>query len=355
MSRRVKTQNIISIIFLSLVALLALSFCIVLLLRNAALKKEEEAVQSELDALNEEGYYTTTETQVMIDAAKDEAQEAGKESVLDDMQTQLESGTSAISTIRSVFTDQLVVADSGRYFFFPITDEIEHHGFGTEDFTFNDDGFLEYTGEDSSVEILNGIDVSKFQGEIDWESVAASGIDFAIIRAGVRGSTEGKILEDDTFQYNIENAIANGIEVGVYFYSQAITDAEAEEEAQFVLDLIEPYEITYPVVIDIESADSSSARTYEQTQSQYTSGAKKFCELVEGAGYEAMIYGNVKSFTLLMDLTLLTDYDTWIAYYGTPLYYPYEFGIWQYSSSGSVDGIEGEVDLNIAIKNYAAD
>ena len=355
MNRRAKTQSIISIIFLSLVALLALSFCIVLLLRNASLKREEEAVQSELDALNEEGYYTTTEAQVLIDAAKTEAEENGKESILDVMQSKLENGDSAISTIRSVFTDQLVVADNGRYYFFPITDEIEHHSFGAEDFTINDDGFIEYTGDDSSVVIYNGIDVSRFQGEIDWEQVADAGIDYAIIRVGLRGSTEGKLLEDDNFVYNIENAIANGIDVGVYFYSQAITDEEALEEAQFVLDLIEPYDLAYPVVLDVESADSTSARTNGLSQDQYTSIAKLFCETVEGAGYKAVIYGNVKSFTLLLNANELTSYDTWIAYYGTPLYYPYEFGMWQYSSSGTVAGIDGDVDLNISVVDYSAE
>lgn len=353
MNRKAKTQSIISIIFLSLVALMALSFCIVLLLRNANLRKEEEAMQSELEALNEEGYYTTSETQILIDAAKNEAEETGKESILELMQSKLENGDSTISTIRSVFTDQLVVADDGRYYFFPITDEIEHHAFGSEDFAINDDGFLEYTGEDTSLQFYKGIDVSRFQGEIDWEQVADYGIDFAIIRVGLRGSTEGKLLEDDTFEYNIENAIANGINVGVYFYSQAVSEEEAQEEAQFVLDLIEPYDITYPVVLDIESADSTSARTNELNQSQYTAIAQTFCSTVEGAGYEAVIYGNVKSFTLLLDAKQLSDYDTWIAYYGTPLYYPYKFGMWQYSSTGSIPGIDGDVDLNISIIDYA--
>ena len=146
MNRKAKTQSIISIIFLSLVALMALSFCIVLLLRNANLRKEEEAMQSELEALNEEGYYTTSETQILIDAAKNEAEETGKESILELMQSKLENGDSTISTIRSVFTDQLVVADNGRYYFFPITDEIEHHAFGSEDFAIND--YADDTGDD---------------------------------------------------------------------------------------------------------------------------------------------------------------------------------------------------------------
>ena len=349
------THNIVSIIFLSLVALMGLSLSIVLLIKNASLQRQEDAVQSELDALNAEGYYTEAEAKELVEEVKLETEENTKNSIRAMIQEKLENGEGATSAIRSLFPDQIVVASSGRYYFFPITDEIEHHSFGAEDFTINDDGFIEYTGEDSSVVIYNGIDVSRFQGEIDWEQVADAGIDYAIIRVGLRGSTEGKLLEDDNFEYNIENAIANGIDVGVYFYSQAITDEEALEEAQFVLDLIEPYDLAYPVVLDVESADSTSARTNGLSQDQYTSIAKLFCETVEGAGYKAVIYGNVKSFTLLLNAKELTSYDTWIAYYGKPLYYPYEFGMWQYSSSGTVAGIDGDVDLNISVVDYSAE
>lgn len=346
------TQNIISIIFLSLVALMALTFSIVLLIRNANLQRQEDAIRSELDALNQEGYYTETEATKLVQDAKEVAAEETRNSIKAMIQQKLENGDGATSTIRSLFPDQIVVASSGRYYFFPITDDIEHHGFGDEDFEIGDDGFLQYVGDDSTVEIKNGIDVSRFQGEINWEKVKASGIDFAIIRAGLRGTTEGKLLTDDFFEDNIEGATENGIDVGVYFYSQAVNKEEAEEEVQLILDLIEPYKVTYPVVIDIESAESDSARTANLTTDDYELVVKTFCDMVSNAGYTPMIYGNVKSFTLLMDAIDVDDYDIWIAYYGTPLYYPYHFNIWQYTSSGKVDGIDGDVDLNICITDY---
>ncbi len=346
------THNIVSIIFLSLVALLALSFSIMLLIKNASLKREEEAVKSELDALNSEGYYTTTEAERLVETAKHEAEIETTNSIKEMIQSKLEAGEGTTSTIRSLFPDQIVVASSGRYYFFPILDSIEHHGFTEGDFEVGDDGFLEYVGEDSSIHVKKGIDVSRFQGKIDWEKVAAAGIDFAFIRVGLRGTTEGKILVDDYFETNIKGATENGIDVGVYFYSQALNEAEALDEIQLVLDSIEPYDVKYPVVIDVESADSDNARTVDMTSDQYETVVKTFCDTVRSAGYIPMVYGNVKSFTLLMDAKDVDDYGIWIAYYGTPLYYPYHFDVWQFTSSGRVDGIDGSVDLDICITDY---
>ena len=123
----------------------------------------------------------------------------------------------------------------------------------------------------------------------------------------------------------LKGATENGIDVGVYFYSQALNEDEAKEEVQLILDLIEPYKITYPVVIDVESAESDSARTVNLSTDDYELVVKTFCDMVSKAGYKPMIYGNVKSFTLLMDAIDVDNYDIWIAYYGTPLYYPYHF------------------------------
>lgn len=349
------THNIISIIFLCLVALMALIFSIVLLIKNATLQREGDAIKSELEALNAEGYYTTAETEKLVETASNEAAEKAKNSLRKMIQDKLESGEGTTSAIRALFPDQMVVAGAGRYYFFPITDKIEHHGFADDDFEMGDDGFLKYVGDDSTVVTRKGIDVSRFQGTIDWEKVADSGIEFAIIRAGLRGTTEGKLLEDELFKDNAEGAIKNGIDIGVYFYSQAINEEEAREEVQMLLDIIEPYKITYPVVVDIESAESENARTATLSTDSYEAVANTFCEMVKNAGYKPMIYGNVKSYTLLMDAEDVDDYDIWIAYYGTPLYYPYHFDMWQFTSSGSVPGIEGSVDLNICLTDYTSD
>lgn len=346
------THNVISIIFLSLVALMGLSLSIVLLIKNASLQREEDAVQSELDSLNAEGYYTKAEAEKLVESVRIETEEKTKNSIRAMIQQKLENGDGTTSAIRALFPDQMVVASGGRYYFFPITDEIEHHSFGPDDFEESEDGFLTYVGNDPSVKIRNGVDVSRFQGSIDWKAVSEAGIDFAIVRAGLRGTTEGKMLVDDYFEDNVEGAIKNGIDVGVYFYSQALDEVEAAEEVQMILDLIEPYDITFPVVIDVESAESDTARTAKMSSDEYEVVVKTFCDTVKNAGYTPMIYGNVKSFTLLMDAVDVDDYDIWIAYYGLPLYYPYHFDIWQYTSTGHVDGIVGDVDLNICITDY---
>lgn len=346
------TKNIISLIFLSIVAIAALCFCVVLLMQNAKLEKDAEDVKLELQAINDAGYYTIDETNRMVEDAKVQAGIEATNSIKNMIQSKLEAGDGTTATIRALFPDQIVVASDGRYFFFPISDKIEHHRFAEDDFEFGEDGFLTYVGDDSSVLIKKGIDVSRFQGKIKWNKVKEAGIDFAFIRVGLRGTSEGKMLVDDTFEYNIKNAIDNDIDVGIYFYSQALNEEEAKEEVQLVLDNIEPYKITYPVVIDIESADSETARTKNMTSDEYEVVAKTFCDMIKSAGYKPMIYGNVKSFTLLMDAVDVDDYGIWIAYYGIPLYYPYHFDVWQFTSKGRVDGIDGDVDLDICITEY---
>ena len=331
---------------------MALSLSIVLLIKNANLKMREDAVRSELDSLNAEGYYTQAEAQKLIEEVKSETEKNTLEGIKTMVKEMLENGDSPIAAIRALFLDQLVVANSGRYYFFPISDDIDHHGFSEDDFEYDEKGFLYYAGDDASVNVKTGVDVSRFQGKIDWKSVADDGIDYAIIRVGLRGTTEGKLLYDDCFEDNVKGALQNGVDVGVYFYSQAVSVDEVKEEVQMMLDAIEPYEIKYPVVIDVESAESDEARTAGMSSDDYEEIVSTFCDMVRQAGYTPMIYGNVKSFTLLMDATDVDDYDIWIAYYGTPLYYPYHFDMWQYSSTGKVNGIDGDVDLNVCLTEY---
>lgn len=346
----VTTQNIISIILLSLIAIVTLSFSIAILLRNAALRKENEAYKAQLEYIQEEGYYTVSEADEMVNDAYEGGYESAKQEVLESVKQQLESGTGITTTVRSMFPDQILISKDGRYYFVPIDKTLSLNSFTDTDFAKNTSGILEYTGSDAAVLGTLGIDVSKFQGEIDWEKVADSGVEYVFIRVGNRGTSTGKIVEDDYFISNIEGALSAGIEVGVYFFSSAINEDEALEEAKFVLDAIEPYEVTYPVVIDIERPDSSDYRTQNVSQEQMTDIARTFCDTVKGSGYTPMIYGNNESFALMLDMSKIEDIDKWIAFYSVPLYFPYEFSVWQYSASGRIDGINGEVDLNICVK-----
>lgn len=206
-----------------------------------------------------------------------------------------------------------------------------------------------------------GIDVSSHNGTIDWAQVKKTGIDFAIIRAGYRGyGTEGNLREDIKFKENIKGATDNGIKVGVYFYSQAITKAEAIQEAEMTLNIIRKYgfsnKIIYPIVIDTEQ---SSGRGDSMSKSQRTEVVKTFCNVIEQAGYKPMIYSNKYWLQKNLDMNQLKQYDVWLAHYtstndplNNPSDYKGDYEIWQYTSKGTLAGIGGYVDKNIGYKEY---
>lgn len=197
-----------------------------------------------------------------------------------------------------------------------------------------------------------GIDVSKWQGTIDWKKVAADGVDFAMIRCGYRGSGAGTLNEDECFRANIAGATAAGLDVGVYFFSQALTAAEAVEEAKYTLELIEGHNLTYPVVFDWEPQYTSGSRTNRPNWTAVTDAAVAFCDAVAAAGYTPMVYFNVTQAYLRLDMARLQKYDAWLAWYHEIPDYIYDYQIWQYGSTGSVAGIAGNVDMDICFKHY---
>jgi len=206
---------------------------------------------------------------------------------------------------------------------------------------------------DSDYQTALGIDVSSHQKEIDWEQVAASGIEFVMIRLGFRGyGKEGTINLDQNFEKNLVGAKKAGLKVGVYFFSQAVSVAEAEEEAVFVLENLGSVQLDYPVVYDWEPITTDKARTDGLDIETLTDCAIAFCDAVSYAGYTPMIYYNLPVGYTRYDLSRLTSYDVWFAQYsGKPTMY-YNYRIWQYSDSGQVPGIETKVDMNIAFLPY---
>ncbi|MEG0751142.1 MAG: glycoside hydrolase family 25 protein [Oscillospiraceae bacterium] len=211
---------------------------------------------------------------------------------------------------------------------------------------------LKTFSDPNGVTALKGIDVSEHQGAIDWTKVKADGVEFAFLRAGLRGYESAKIFEDECLAKNLKSATAAGIPIGVYFYSQAFDVAEAEEEAEFVIEKVKDYKLSYPVVFDMEEENSDSSRTKDLTAAQRTDIAIAFCEKVKAAGYTPMIYGNMRFFAANLELSRLTKYQKWFAQYFSRPYYPYEFGIWQYTYEGRVDGISGNVDMNLGFVDY---
>lgn len=213
---------------------------------------------------------------------------------------------------------------------------------------FRKDGIF-YSYEDENYTSLNGIDVSNNNKQIDWEKVKNTGVDFAMIRVGYRGYETGRINPDSEFEANMEGAAANGIETGVYFFSQATTLEEAAAEADYVIDALQPYTISLPVVFDMEEPAYTS-RVRSLSREEKTRMAVMFLNRIRDAGYQPMVYNSTRLFEQFYDLSYLQEYDFWAAEYNSSIpHYEYAFSIWQYSSTGKVDGIETDTDLDIML------
>ena len=211
----------------------------------------------------------------------------------------------------------------------------------------NTENGISYEG-DERYYIRKGIDVSHHQGRIEWDKVKSAGYDFAILRIGYRGYGEtGSLNVDRTFHDNIKGAKEAGMDVGVYFFSQAVNEEEALEEAQLVIDTLEGYELELPVVYDPELIRDASARTDMVTGEQFTRNTIVFCEKIRKAGYQPMIYSNMYWEAFIFDMKELEDYPVWYADYEELPQTPYQFELWQYTESGYVHGIEGVTDLDV--------
>ena len=211
---------------------------------------------------------------------------------------------------------------------------------------------LIYYTENNKIVSKFGIDVSEHDGQIDWQTVKNAGVEFVFLRVGYRGYSGGQIVSDKYYTKNLQGAQEAGIDIGLYFYSQAITPEEALEEAEVVLSAVGDAKITYPIVYDWEFVTTDTARTDDISAKTLTECSIAFCERIKQAGYLPMIYQNKNTSLLNLNLPELTDYDFWLAEYtDTPTYY-YNYQIWQYSAAGTIPGISGEVDMNICFKDY---
>lgn len=198
----------------------------------------------------------------------------------------------------------------------------------------------------TAVPTRRGVDVSEYQQNIDWEAVRGAGFDFAFIRIGCRGNTAGDIYEDDLARQNLAGAKAAGLDVGVYFYSQSISPEEAAREARWCLDFLAGEALDLPVVYDWEWV-GGSARTANMDKDTLTECARSFCDTIENGGYGSMIYFNPHVGRDLLDLLQLQDYPWWLAHYTDQMDYPWKVEYWQYTESGSVPGIKGDVDIDL--------
>ncbi len=255
---------------------------------------------------------------------------------------------------------QIVTEDGKKYYDFQdvkennyrarLQDQVPRNSYDFSNLALDEEtGYLSYKDTKGKVSAKKGIDVSEFQGEtIDWQQVKESGIEFVIVRLGYRAYGEsGALVEDAMFEQNVQGALDAGLEVGVYFFSQAISATEAVEETDFVLEHIQPYQIKGPVVYDTEEIKDDTARTGQNTREDFTNFCKVFCDGVKQAGYQPMIYANMKWMAFTLKMEELTEYDFWYADYHELPQCPYDYKMWQYSEAGTVPGIRASVDLDL--------
>lgn len=297
----------------------------------------------QVDKVEEGQTYSSAEVEALIDEAKEE----GRISVLDSLRESLENGNTIISVLKSFYPEYIVVAANQKYNFVPINEELTKSAFNIDNLVEDETtGRYSYV-EDGKVTSRFGIDVSSHQGDIDWDAVRSDGVEFAFIRAVYRGYGTGKLVVDEKCIENIEGAQAAGIDVGVYVFSQAISKDEVLEEASTVISLLEGYELQLPIVFDVEKVSDSEARTNALSVADRTNLTIGFLNAIKNAGYDGMIYHNTEMGAMLIDLTQLTEYPKWFAGYNKEFYWPYEYQLWQYSESGSIAGIKGNVDLDL--------
>ncbi len=200
-----------------------------------------------------------------------------------------------------------------------------------------------------------GVDISKHNGQVNFNSIKAAGVDYVMLRLGARGYSTGQLSLDDNFVENMEAAIEAGLDIGVYFYSQAISQDEVMQEANFVIQNLEPYRahITYPVAFDMEKVANDTARIDGLSRDDKTAIAATFLSGMQAAGYIPMVYGNKEWLIKNIDLAKLQDYDVWLSQEQDIPDYPYQFAMWQYTTTGVLNGVTGDASLNLCFVDYS--
>lgn len=348
--RRSNVRRVLA--FLAAADAFLLLICIILLIRGAVLEKKYEAATEEAGSTSADVIQVQQAVPTAVQSESASSDSAG-DSYLAGVKALAEKGASAIDILKYLFPKNIVVADEGTYHFFDINSSLKKNTYPAANYSLSDNGTVSYSENGKKISML-GIDVSQHNGDIDWTKVRASGVDFAYIRAGIRGYGSGKLVEDTTYEANVTAARAAGLNVGVYFATQALNEDEAREEADYVLQLMAGKDINCPVAIDIEKIEEyqTTPRTKGLTVGQYTANVIAFCEEIKKAGYSTIIYGNAKTFTMMLDMSKVEDYEKWFADYITDAVYtpefPYAFRIWQFSCKGRCDGVDGTCDYNIA-------
>ena len=312
-----------------------------------------ELTQAELDKMLEKAAAdAAAEAVADAEAVREQAVAAARAEVLDGIREGLSTGDdTTVEVLRPFYPNDIVAVSNGKFHFVPINWELQLNSYDDENLNILESGEYQYMDGDQVIS-HKGIDVSRFQGNIDWNAVAQDGVEFAFIRVANRGYGTGKLVEDERFEANLKGAMAAGIHVGVYIYSQAVNEDEVREEAYLVIEKLAANNVKCPIVFDVEKTADPTGRMNQLSVEERTNLTLLFCQTVEQAGYKPMIYHNLEMGALLIDIERLEEYDKWFAYYNDDMYYPYEYKIWQYSDKGRVNGINSDVDLNISFSAF---
>ena len=331
-----KVFYFLNILFMCMITAASLAMTVILFVRLERLRSEKQV---------EGSIYTDSQ----IEKIRYGAAQAERNRLLLEIQSSFESGNSTISMLRNLFPGDLVVMWEGRYYFYPVDRNLQMNPFSETDFAQGEKGGMDYIGEDAGVSVNRGVDVSALNGEINWAKVAEEQIAFAMIRAAVRNA-DGELAQDERFQENMSGAKSVGLMNGCYVDLDADSEKAAEEIADFVLSNLSmsQQEMGAPVAVRVQIPDHTSSLN-GQTREEWTQGVRAFCAKRKKAGYEPVIYANTAAFHMLLNMAELEEYDKWIADYGDYLYFPYKFKCWQYSLKGTVNGIEGDVALDLSV------
>lgn len=350
------TGYLINVIILCVVALAAVGTAGFLGYRLKQAYSQIDAFGREVTADEGEGkvYWTKEEVDDKVGIAEKRSSEREHNAVLQQIQSSLESGESTLAMLRKLFPEDLVIRNGEKYYFYRVAEDTRLNGFGAGDFQKDDNGWLQYKGKETDITTENGIDVSSSNGEIDWNRAKDDGVEFAYVSLGGRNE-KGETGEDSMFAVNTAAASAAGIRTGASFRLSVVSDQEAAEDADFVKAYLDENAAKLgispdmPVAVKVNVPEPGT-RAFGQSQEQWTSHVQTFCRALSSDGYTPMIYGNINTFTMQLDIRGIEEYDKWVADSDLSLYYPYDFIYWQYSSKGWVNGVDGDVSLDVMVR-----
>ena len=286
-----------------------------------------------------------------LEAAKQEGIDEGRRQITEEMMRRLLDGDTVVDTIRPYYPDRIVWGTNGNFHFEPIDTSLRMSAVTQDQIEFDENGYMNYVVDGQNLG-HKGIDVSEYQGNIDWNKVAESGVEFAFVRCAYRGYGTGKLVEDKNFAKNMQGALAAGLHVGSYVFTQATTREEVEEEVNLAVVMTVQQATDVPIVIDVERVSNGGGRMDQLSAQERTDLVLYFCELVSSYGFRPYIYYNTDMAVLRLELDRLEAYPKWFASYSDTLFYPYDYEILQYSNKGKVPGISGDVDMNVSFDAF---